>query len=135
MAKIRLTDRAVVGATSEGKIQNDYFDTQVTGLCLRVSKTGRKTWMVVYTSPITRKRARIKIGTYPELSLANARNKAIATKSKVADNTDPQAEKRLATQQMKAQATVRSQVEQYFKKHVDEQRLRSASELRRRFDH
>ena len=58
---------------SEGK-RYEVRDTLITGLLLRVSKTGGKVW---YVTPRVRGRAvRIKIGTYPILTLAQAREKA-----------------------------------------------------------
>lgn len=58
---------------SEGK-RYEVRDTLIIGLLLRVSKTGGKVW---YVTPRVRGRAvRIKIGTYPILTLAQAREKA-----------------------------------------------------------
>jgi hypothetical protein len=58
--------------TATGK-RYEVRDELLTGLLVRVSSTGGKVW---YTS--CRKIRRIKIGTYPILSLADAREKARA---------------------------------------------------------
>lgn len=55
---------------SEGK-RYEVRDTLIIGLLLRVSKTGGKVW---YAIPrVERKSIRIKVGTYPIVSLTDAR--------------------------------------------------------------
>jgi integrase len=44
------------------------------GLMLRVKPTGFKSWLFNYPHPITKKRSNIGIGTYPNMSLAQARD-------------------------------------------------------------
>lgn len=44
------------------------------GLMLRVKPTGFKSWLFNYSHPITKKRSNIGIGTYPNMSLAQARD-------------------------------------------------------------
>src|ERR1043166_5886778 len=58
---------------AEGK-RYEVRDTLVIGLLLRVSRTGNKVWYV--TTRVQGKVKRIKIGTYPILSLADARESA-----------------------------------------------------------
>src|SRR5882724_5726408 len=71
MPKVALTDRFVAGAKPDSTGRTDYFDAGTKGLALRVSD-GAKTWTYHFTSPKYGKRARLKIGTYPALSLARA---------------------------------------------------------------
>ncbi|MDX1490331.1 MAG: integrase domain-containing protein [Pseudohongiellaceae bacterium] len=59
------------------------------GLYLRVKPTGSKLWIFNYTHPYTKKRANLGLGTYPELSLADARQKALSFKSTLAKGADP----------------------------------------------
>jgi len=47
------------------------------GLQLRVRSNGSLFWNFKYREPVTKKRINIGFGTYPELSLASARNKAV----------------------------------------------------------
>jgi integrase len=54
----------------------DVFDDRVTGLCIRVEKTGDKTWYLCYAHPVTKKRSMRKLGLYAHLTLAQAREKA-----------------------------------------------------------
>ena len=74
MARQKLTAQGVKALATE-KRQEDYWDALVPGLALRVSgTTGRKTWMIRYRA--NGKHRRLKIGTYPHMSLAEARTEA-----------------------------------------------------------
>jgi integrase len=87
--KRHLTDRFCTGArVQDGDVQTDYFDTQVSGLALRVSE-GRKSWTLHYT--LGNKRRRLTFGAYPAISLASARTRADEAKAVVDTGTDPQA--------------------------------------------
>jgi len=70
--RLHLTDRFCQHAKATA-IQTDYFDDQITGLALRVTKGGTKAWTLTYGTP----RRRITLGRYPSLSLAAARTAAI----------------------------------------------------------
>jgi integrase len=84
-----LTDRFCAGAKCRGgEVQTDYFDTQVSGLALRVSE-GRKSWTLHYT--LGGKRRRLTFGAYPAISLASARTRADEARAAVAAGTDPKA--------------------------------------------
>ncbi len=43
------------------------------GLSLKIDPSGKKTWCYRYTDPDTRKRRRIQLGLYPDMSLKKAR--------------------------------------------------------------
>jgi hypothetical protein len=61
MPKRQLTDRFCASAKArDGELQTDYFDTQVSGLALRVSKWGHKSWTLHYT--LGGKRHRLTLG-------------------------------------------------------------------------
>jgi integrase len=84
--KRQLTDRFCAGAKPrDGEIQTDYFDTQVSGLALRVSE-GRKSWTFHYTLG---KRRRLTFGSYPIISLSSARTRADEAKAAVAAGHNP----------------------------------------------
>jgi len=59
------------------------------GLLLRVKPNGFKTWIFDYYKPHTKSRTSIGFGTYPEVSLANARKKRVAARELLAKNIDP----------------------------------------------
>src|SRR5215469_9397898 len=84
--RVLLTDRFCDRAKSLGA-QTDYFDENVSGLALRVSAQGVKSW-TLHFGP-TGKRARITLGRYPSTSLANARALALDAKAAVADGHYP----------------------------------------------
>ncbi|WP_236067049.1 Arm DNA-binding domain-containing protein [Paraburkholderia haematera] len=68
------------------------FDGKVTGLLLMPTKTGCK-WTLRFTSPLTGKRRDAGLGTYPETSIADAREKALAMR-KILDGGDDPIEQR-----------------------------------------
>jgi integrase len=76
------------------KGQTDYFDTEVTGLGLRVSAGGTKSWFVMYRYHGDRRR--LTLGSSDNLSAAAARKLASRKLGEVATGTDPAAEKRAA---------------------------------------
>jgi len=90
MPTLRLTTRAVEAVqTEEGRTQTDFVDTSVAGLVLRVGAGGTKAWSLVYSHPITGRRARVKIGRFPEVTLAEARERAVVLKAEIARGNIP----------------------------------------------
>lgn len=81
-----LTDSQVKQAKPLNKA---YKLTDGAGLYLYVSTTGVKSWRIDYAKPITKKRATLTIGTYPEVSLAQARVFRSEVKSNLAMGVDP----------------------------------------------
>ncbi|NOE32174.1 site-specific integrase [Ruegeria sp. HKCCD7318] len=72
--KKKLTSRYVATVTAPGPKRLEVYDQTLSGFGLRVSLAGRKTW---FCSPRVDGRVRrLTIGTYPALSLADARQKA-----------------------------------------------------------
>ncbi|KWA71713.1 integrase [Burkholderia ubonensis] len=64
------------------------FDGKVTGLLLTPTKSGCK-WILRFTSPVTRKRRDAGLGTYPEISIAEARDRALAMRKLIDNGEDP----------------------------------------------
>src|SRR5262245_14336638 len=83
--KVKLTDRFCSNAKVEQR--TDYFDEVTTGLALRVTETGSKSWTFNYT--LNDKRTRMTLGSYPSISLASARTKAIEARTALEAGTDP----------------------------------------------
>jgi integrase len=69
-------------------------DGKVTGLELRVSPNGEKTWTLRYRA--SGERRRMKLGAWPRLGLAEARKRANRELRKVDGGIDPQVERRAA---------------------------------------
>ena len=97
MPRIRLTAKGVESLAT-AKPQEDFWDTNTPGLCLRVSRPsdrspgGRRVWYVRYRTPEGKHR-RMKLGEFPHLSLAKARDKARSTLSKADAGEDPAQER------------------------------------------
>jgi integrase len=83
--KVKLTDRFCANVKNDNRAE--YFDEVTTGLSLRVSEQGRKSWTFNYT--MGERRQRLSLGTYPATSLASARTKAIEARCALEDGTDP----------------------------------------------
>jgi len=58
-------------------------------LYLRVKPNGTKIWVLNYSRPITKKRANLSLGTYPSVSLAEARAETIELRALLAKDIDP----------------------------------------------
>lgn len=63
--------------------QVDHFDQVAPGLVLRISPTGVKAWCYMYRPQGSRRLRRLKLGTYPALTLAKARTKALESRRSV----------------------------------------------------
>ena len=83
MSKTRLTDLLIKSAKpDDGKTQADFWDASVTGLSMRVTNTGTKTFSFKFRNQHGVEQ-RVKLGRYPELTLAAARAAAMVAKSRV----------------------------------------------------
>ena len=60
------------------------------GLQLRIKPNGSKIWLLDYRRPYTKARTCLSFGSYPSLSLADARAKRLGAKSLLAKDIDPQ---------------------------------------------
>lgn len=87
----KLTHRFVKGLKPPEK-PIEYYDQNESGLILRLSKAGTKTFGYRYR--FNGKSRRFTIGKFPEISLSDARAKVRKLKVKVNDGIDPQAEKK-----------------------------------------
>ncbi len=83
MVKVRFSDAVLFGLKPR-KVKFVVHDSEETGLLLRVSPQGRKTWMVEYRSPTGFKQQRA-IGKFPAMRLAEARPAALRALSGVQD--------------------------------------------------
>ncbi len=73
----------------------DYFDTKLTGLGLRVSATGKKSWFLFYRKKGEASSSRLTIGRYPQMTLADAREKGAEVMLTVTRGADPSAEREI----------------------------------------
>ena len=103
---MRLSDVKVKAAKPREK---DYILTDGGGLQMRVRANGSKLWNFNYIQPVTKKRLNMSLGTFPDVSLAQARKRTIDARALVAEGIDPK-EKRDADRQ-----TVKATTEHTFK--------------------
>lgn len=82
----RLTDAKIKNVQSTGKEQTL---SDGGGLQLRVRVNGTKSWQFRFKDPISDKLQKLGLGTYPSLSLANARKKAQEFSELVAQGINP----------------------------------------------
>lgn len=130
MPTANLTDRTIraLKAPSEGQV--DYFDKSDRGLHMRVSSGGTKTFMLKYVVDGRQRKARL--GRYPDLPLANAREKASNWRRMAADGIDPAVERDLAREErQRARAnSFEAVVEDFIEKYA-KPRQRTWAETRR----
>ena len=88
MARITkpLTNTEVKQAKPKDK---EYNLVDGNGLALRVKPNGSKLWVFVYSRPYTKKRTSLSFGSFPPLSLADARAKREDARKLLANNIDP----------------------------------------------
>ncbi|MEC6797995.1 Arm DNA-binding domain-containing protein [Photobacterium sp. S4TG1] len=82
----RLTDRKVKTIAPTGK---EFTLSDGNGLQLRVRPAGTKSWQFKYSDPVTNKTQKLTLGTYPDLSLANARTKSVEYRELLAQHINP----------------------------------------------
>lgn len=87
---MRFTDRGVQGLKPQ-PTRVDVWDKTVAGFGVRLSPTGRKTFVLLYRHQ--RRLRRLTIGVYPRVSLADAREKARCALRAVGNGSDPAAAK------------------------------------------
>lgn len=121
MPQQELTDRFCAKAKPHGIAQTEYFDTVVRGLSL-VAGANTRTFYLHYTAQSNGKRRRMKLGTYPDMTLAAARQKARDARGDVGQGLDPLAEKRA----LAASQTVHDLVENYITREASKNRSHAA---------
>lgn len=120
MAKrAKLTDAVARQAPARGE---RYEISEASGLALRVSPDGSKRWVWRYRGA-DGKQKRLTLGSYPAMSLSEARMALGAAQEKLARGGDPAADR-------PARETVADLVETYLERHG--RKLRSAREEERR---
>ncbi len=89
MSSVRLTELHVKKAKpSSDRPQVDLWDVSLPGLSLRVTAKGTKTFSMKCRDAVGVER-RVKLGRYPELSLADARKAALEAKVRIAKGEIP----------------------------------------------
>ncbi|MGO3619548.1 integrase domain-containing protein [Pseudomonas helleri] len=86
----RLSDRQLKAVKPKDK---DYVLTDGDGLQLRVRVNRSMQWNFNYRHPVTKNRINMALGSYPEVSLAQARKKAVEARELLAQGIDPKAQR------------------------------------------
>lgn len=96
----RLSDRQLKAVKPKDK---DYVLTDGDGLQLRVRVNRSMQWNFNYRHPVTKNRINMALGSYPELSLAQARKKAVEARELLAQGIDPKAQRNELVQAKRAE--------------------------------
>lgn len=94
--------------------REEWFDTKILGLGLRVSPGGRKTWFVRYRVYGEDQKRRLTLKPYPVMSLAEARKAAQAVLTAASKGLDPAGEK----QEEKRAPTFADLAKEYMERHA-----------------
>ena len=73
-------------------VRTDFTDPDCKGLTLRVTPSGKKTWSFLYVRKTDGKKRRVEIGHFPDMPLANARDRANEFRKEVRAKKDPAGE-------------------------------------------
>ncbi len=131
MARLRLTSKRL-GALRTDRPQEDFWDELTPGLHVRVSgTTGRKTWLVRYRPNGNGKQRRQKLGNYPAMSLAEARDKARETIAAVDAGQDPA---KVRADAKEVTTTFRALADEVLEAKARRTRQRTQAERRRLLD-
>lgn len=107
--------------TKTKPLEKEYSLADGNGLYLRIKPNGAKLWIFNYIHPTTKKRKNISLGTFPDITLASAREKTRELRQLVAEGVDPKTHR--DNQRFNAQIaqshTLRAIAEEWFevKKH------------------
>jgi integrase len=114
MAVQHLTERKLQTLHTP-KAQEDFWDESLPGFGVRVTQSGRKSFVLMYR--LHGLKRRLTLGTYPALSLADARQRAKTLLGEVACGRDPAAEK----QGQRDAITLGELVEMFLERHARHQ--------------
>lgn len=107
----------------------EYWTREGQGFCIRVLPSGEKTWYYIFTFEGRKRYMRLGEGSYPAVSLADARGYFEAARAKVKNGVNPLEEKKQAALERKRTPLVSDFVEEYIERHV--KKLRSCVEVER----
>jgi integrase len=126
MPTIRFLARTIEAITpSAGRVE--YWDRDLKGFGLRVSESGRKTWVAMYRHH--GRLRRLTLGTYPNVPLVDARKRADAALRGASGGKDPAGEKKAA----RLAETFRELADEYVEKYAKKKK-RSWREDKRALD-
>ncbi len=128
MPKLELTDPFIKGHKPTEKSEVQYSDSKVSGLTLRVTQSGNKSFSYRYY--INGREKRYTIGKYPTLKLAEARRVAREIAEKVSIGIDPQTEKI----QSRDDLTIKELSDEFKEKHLPSLKSSTQTDYKERID-
>lgn len=115
---VLLSQKFVQGLRAEGR-RLEVRDAKVAGLVLRVTPAGKKTWSFQFRQKGCPRTRRQTLGPYPAITIASAREKAIASIRTLHAGGDPIAEKKA---RQKREARARLTFTDLFEEYIDRRR-------------
>lgn len=115
MAKIKLTAAGIERMSTPEK-QRDVYDSEVSGLVLRLQTSGSRSWSFTYR--LKGKAKRLSLGKYPAVGLKLARERARAARADLDRGGDPVEDRKVAEREKEMysfEACANKFVEQYCK--------------------
>jgi integrase len=107
MPSVKLSQKFISNVSPPPRGRVEHWDTHTTGLGLRVTEKGAKSWVVMYR--VNGRQRRLTLGPYPRIPLSDARDMALEALNKVSKGIDPATEKqaaRVATESAQSLADV-----------------------------
>ena len=95
--------------------EKKFYRREVDGFTIRVMPSGVKTWLYIYT--LGGKRKELNLGGYPDVTLADAREKHIDARRLVGKGIDPAAVAAEEEETRRRAPTVSDLADEYMKKH------------------
>jgi hypothetical protein len=133
--KRNLTDRTLksLKPTKQGT-HVDVWDTGFPGFGVRVSDTGRRTFVLMARYPGSNNPTRRALGVYDKMSLEEAREKARAWLNLIGKGIDPESAEEAVRQAAlrKQENTFSAMCEEFFKRHLSKTR-QAQVDIRREF--
>lgn len=115
MPTVALNARKIASLKPDPNRQIDYWDRTRRSFGLRVSRTGRKSWVVLYR--YNGRLRRYTFATYPEMKLGEAREAADEAKKLAKKGTDPAAAKSAAREAVTFADLTTDYMNEHAKKH------------------
>jgi len=122
---MNITDRWLRNLKPPATGREEYHDSNLKGLGLRVTSKGAMTWAIYYRLPGNRTKRRLTLGQYPAISLADARRQGKTVLLEAARGNDPGK----AKQEAKAAPTFAALAAEYLERYAS--RKKSGAEDRR----
>jgi integrase len=120
---VRITKAIVEGVTTPAKSQTFIRDDALTGFALRLTAGGAKSFVWEGRVKNSSRMCRIVLGSFPLMTVAAARDAALAAKAQAATGIDPAEERKALRAGLRAQRTFGDLVSQYLERHAKPYKL------------